>query len=333
MENTKLKLITDALLQQMPMGVIISDEDGKIVYANQAIGEMRHVDQHEIIGKKLVNCCKPDSRSGVQRAMDLLLQNKGKHFNRLVEDKAHKQFFMDSYSRIEDDAGQTMGVSLFSEDVTQKRGLELARATAYRMLQESDENMRKRYHELLLASLETIMRVLEKRDSYTSDHSSHVCDYALKMYERRFGVGVDFETLRTAAILHDIGKIGIPDEILHKEGKLTEEEKEVIRQHSLIAEEILKPLDTGSNLSSVVRHHHEHFDGSGYPDGLKGEEIPMLSRIIAIADAYDAMLSTRPYRDAMSYQAAINEIITHIGKQFDPEWVKIFLDLANTGSI
>ena len=135
-----------------------------------------------------------------------------------------------------------------------------------------------------------------------------------------------------AAKLHDIGKICIPDQIITKPGKLTIEEYEKVKQHSSIAADILRPLDPGGRIAPIVRYHHERFDGKGYPEGLKGGDIPTGARVIAIADAYDAMRSCRPYREAIPYAECIAEIRRNAGGQFDPDWVEACLELAETGS-
>ncbi len=130
--------------------------------------------------------------------------------------------------------------------------------------------------------------------------------------------------LRIASLLHDIGKIGIPDSILIKEGKLTPEEWDKIKTHSLIGENIVKPLAFLSQEGKIIRSHHECYDGSGYPDGLKGEEIPLSARIISVADSYDAMTSHRPYRKAKSPRKSLDEIVRLKGIKYDPRIVQSF---------
>lgn len=329
----KADAVINAMLEQLPLGVILSDTEGEIVYINHTAEKIRNVSRAKLLGRNIIDCHKKQSQENVKRAMNRIAESPQISYRRMVEDKKNEKHYINTYAGVSDENEKGVGIVVYTEDVTEKRKVELERATAYRMLQESGDNLKKRYHELLVASLESIMKLLEKRDVYTRYHSEKVCEYSLRMYEFRYGVGVDYDTLKIAASLHDIGKVGIPDEILRKPTRLTNDEYNVIKTHSVIAEEILRPLDTGSELSKIVRHHHEHFDGSGYPDGLRGNEIPELSRIIAIADAYDAMRSDRPYRKALSFENCIKEIVMHIGTQFDPEWSKVLLDLANTGSL
>ena len=141
---------------------------------------------------------------------------------------------------------------------------------------------------------------LGERDRYTGDHSESVVDLAAKVAESLALDPVQVARVRTAALLHDIGKVGVPDEILHKEGPLDDREWEIMRQHPVIGERILRAIPGMGAIARAVRHEHERWDGKGYPDGIAGEEIPIESRIILACDAYHAMVSDRPYRKAMS---------------------------------
>ncbi len=136
-----------------------------------------------------------------------------------------------------------------------------------------------------------------------------------------------------AAQLHDIGKVGIGDGVLNKAGKLTEEEMNHIGEHPVIGERIVGCLPYMGSVAGIVRHHHERFDGTGYPDHLAGEQIPLASRMIAVADAYDAMTSSRPYRAAMPPEQAAAGIREGAGSQFDPALAEVFLDLFYTGTL
>lgn len=138
----------------------------------------------------------------------------------------------------------------------------------------------------------------------------------------------DQELIELAGLLHDVGKLAIPDEILLKPGPLTEEEKAIVRQHPLVGRDILSRIPSLADAASIVLHHHEHFDGSGYPDGLRGEEIPIGSRIILVSDAFDAMTTHRVYRNALSLQTAVRELERCGGQQFDPQVVKAFVEIV-----
>jgi diguanylate cyclase (GGDEF)-like protein len=159
---------------------------------------------------------------------------------------------------------------------------------------------------------------LSERDHYTGDHSAAVIEMSAAI-ARYMGLrAAEIERIKSAALLHDIGKVAIPDFILHKPGPLTDEEWTLMRQHPLIGERILSVVPGMSGVARIVRHEHERWDGTGYPDGLTGEQIPLGSRIILAADAYHAMTSDRPYRAARSHQEAIDELTRCAGTQFDP---------------
>ena len=167
-----------------------------------------------------------------------------------------------------------------------------------------------------------LAQALEERDQYTGEHSESVVDLTERVAE---AIGLDedeIKDVRTAALLHDIGKVGIPDEILHKPGPLDEREWEIMRQHPVIGERIMRAIPGMGSIARVVRHEHERWDGDGYPDGVAGEAIPKAARIILACDAYHAMVSDRPYRQAMSHHDAMAELTSNAGTQFDPEVIQ-----------
>jgi HD-GYP domain-containing protein (c-di-GMP phosphodiesterase class II) len=170
------------------------------------------------------------------------------------------------------------------------------------------------YHEII----ECLITALEAKDPYTKGHSTRVADMAYRLGEAAGMQGEALEDLHLAAHLHDIGKIGIPDQILNKSGPLSLEEMTILRQHPTIGYQILSRSSQLKVLAEIVLHHHERWDGKGYPDGLQGEKIPFSSRIIAICDAIDAMTSARPYRKALSTAECRRELQINRGLQFDP---------------
>jgi putative nucleotidyltransferase with HDIG domain len=175
------------------------------------------------------------------------------------------------------------------------------------------------------ATLRALSMALDVRDRETEGHAQRVARYMDLMARELRSAKVDVRTLRRGALLHDIGKIGIPDEILRKAGELDGSEWRVMKRHPAYGARILAGIPYLSGAAEIVHHHHERFDGSGYPDGLAGEDIPLGARIFALADALDAMTSDRPYRRAMSLEDAITEIERCSGKQFDPAIVSAFL--------
>ncbi|MDD5546951.1 MAG: HD domain-containing protein [Candidatus Omnitrophica bacterium] len=173
--------------------------------------------------------------------------------------------------------------------------------------------------------VQSLVRGLEAKDSYTSGHSDRVSEYS-RALALEMGLSVkDADMLKEVAELHDIGKLGIDERVLNKVEKLTDEEWRTVKQHPVTGEEILGPVFLDKRMLSIVRSHHERYDGSGYPDGLKGGEIDMLAQIVSVADAYDAMTTTRAYRGPLTKQVAIEELKKHSGTQFNPLLVDAFL--------
>jgi diguanylate cyclase (GGDEF)-like protein/putative nucleotidyltransferase with HDIG domain len=166
---------------------------------------------------------------------------------------------------------------------------------------------------------------VDNKDSYTQKHSQDVARYAMLLARRMGSSDTLVRNLEIAGLLHDVGKIGIPDRILRKPGGLSQGEREVVQGHSSLGHMILKQLPHLTEVLKAVLHHHERYDGQGYPAGLKGEEIPYLARMLAVADAYSAMTSDRPYRLALTKEQAIAEIRANKGTQFDPEIAEAFI--------
>ena len=188
---------------------------------------------------------------------------------------------------------------------------------------------REQLEEISLQLMQTLSTTIEAKDEYTRGHSYRVAEYSALIARELNWDEDEIRNLKNAAYLHDIGKIGIPDNILNKPVKLTDEELGVIKEHTVIGAEILKNITLIDHVKEVARSHHERYDGRGYPDGLKGEEIPLYARIIAVADSFDAMKSRRIYRSPLDDQVVYNEIFQNRGTQFDPELADIFLKLLD----
>ncbi len=186
-------------------------------------------------------------------------------------------------------------------------------------------DMKKMYFD----TIQTLSKALDAKDEYTNGHSQRVAQYSVQIAERMGLSPKQLETTKTAALLHDIGKIGIKDDVLNKNGKLDFKEYYEIQQHPEIGANIIKDVASLRKVSEIIRHHHERYDGNGYPDSLLGTSIPIESSIIAVADAYDAMTSDRSYRKAMSHGAAMEIIRSGGGSQFHPDVVKHFVTLEN----
>jgi diguanylate cyclase (GGDEF)-like protein len=183
-----------------------------------------------------------------------------------------------------------------------------------------------------LSIIYALAATVDAKDHYTYGHSRKVSDYSVAIAEALDLPQDRIATIRAASLLHDIGKVGIPDSILSKEGPLTDEEWEPVRTHPKLGVEILRHIIDLVNCLPAILHHHEHFNGGGYPSGLKGDAIPLEGRILAIADAYDAMTSPRPYREQLSSQSALEELRRCAGTQFDPELVEVFCTLIESAT-
>ncbi len=183
-------------------------------------------------------------------------------------------------------------------------------------------------------SLKVLASAIEAKDAYTSGHCDRLVEYAIIIAEKLNLSSQERKMLKYGAALHDIGKIGIKDSILGKPGKLTPEEYEEMKRHPKIGSDILQNIKFLRPVAPIIYHHQECFDGSGYPGGLSGEEIPVGSRIVAILDTFDAMTTDRPYRKALPVQRAIDELIKYSGRQFDPHLVRAFIEVVEeTGLI
>ena len=253
----------------------------------------------------------------------------------------------------------TTGVSLYYIRIvvmqkTQLEQISQERARLYNQIKNFNEELEERIkgvtnelhgkideiQHLFVSTVKALSSAIVAKDPYTKEHNERILDYTLAILDElrdSFKLNLNYDevrgTLQLAALLHDVGKIGIPDHILQKPGPLTPEEWEEIKKHPAKGVSILDPIEELKEVANVVLHHHERYDGKGYLDGLKGEEIPLLSRIIAIADTFDAMTSDRPYRKRAADHEAIAEIQKCSGSQFDPLMVEAFLKACNKGKI
>jgi len=203
--------------------------------------------------------------------------------------------------------------------------LEQAQQREVQMLKEEQEAIQDLFSQTAIA----LVSAIDAKDRYTQGHSVRVAEYSRKIAEISGKNEKECDEIYYAALLHDVGKIGIPDYIINKNRKLTPEEYGVIQSHPVIGWQILSKINKYSYLSTAARYHHERFDGKGYPDGLKGEDIPELARIISVADAYDAMTSNRSYRSHLSQEKVREELIRCSGAQFDPRFAQIMLGMIN----
>ncbi len=183
--------------------------------------------------------------------------------------------------------------------------------------------------DVFFQALSSLSSVLDAKDSYTQGHSLRVGLYACLLARKAELPDKDIAILHYCSLVHDIGKIGVPDAVLRKSGKLSKSERGLINRHTVLGYDILKSITFMPELCAVARSHHERWDGSGYPDGLSGNNIPMYARIVSLADSFDAMTSNRSYRPSMSFEKARDEIIRCQGTEFDPEFSEMAVSVID----
>ncbi|RQW85540.1 MAG: HD domain-containing protein [Geobacter sp.] len=310
----------DELLNEAEMTITISSgmEDTEIVEKRQAILQFNVNDNTAtysldapqiLIGRaKDVDLCVPD------------IYLSGKHARILI---------VHNFYHIED-LGSRNGTWVNGERVTFMR---LAHMDVIRMGQ---TNLRfvqnnvvdeKYIHKINLETIQSLALAVEAKDPYTKGHSERVAEISEHLATMMGLATADVERVQIAGILHDIGKIGVPETLLLNKLSLSDTEYELVKQHVVEGKNILKPLNFLSDIIPAVYHHHERFDGTGYPDGLAGEEIPLWARIIQVADTCDAMTISRPYRAALSKGQVIDEFTCCAGSQFDPDITRAMVEI------
>ncbi|MBI2842283.1 MAG: diguanylate cyclase [Armatimonadetes bacterium] len=295
--------------------------------------------------KSLIRAIDVPARYGGEEFV-IIMPETGPEEARSVADRIRQELAAGLNSKFPDGPNVTLsaGIASYPEHAQTRHTLVLNADTALYFAKKSGKNKAVVYEEAFkkiycatsdhlkallydknTGAIEALSAAVDAKDHYTRGHSDAVTRYSMAL-ARRLGIsGDEMANLRAAALLHDIGKIGTPDSILQKPGPLQMDEWQVIEDHPKIGSDILEKVQQMNSIVPGVRHHHERFDGLGYPSGLSGQNIPLIARIIALADAYDAMVSRRNYRDALSHEEAMDEIRRCAGTQFDPELVVLFL--------
>ncbi len=329
-----------ATFDSMPYGVLLLDKEFNIIRANNYISTLIGTPINAVIGKKCYKLIhgidKPIENCLLIRAHTTLKTETFEYY----EPRLNKHFIACS-TPILDKEGVIKSYVHALVDITDMKDKENKIIESHNaflnMLKDLDFSYRelKKLYEGLIYSF---VNAIDAKSTWTKGHSVRVTNYALAIAKEMGLKDKDIETLRTSALLHDIGKIGIYGVILDKPEKLTKEEFDLVKMHPVKGEEILMPigqlqLSKLQNLLAIIRSHHERIDGKGYPDGLKGDEIPFLARIICIADSFDSMTSDRPYRPTPGKEYAISELKSCIGTQFDPEAAEAFLKVLGKSQV
>lgn len=309
-----------SLVEESLVGVTIID-DRRIIYANRRMAEITGYSQAELQDKNYLELILPEDRPLVKEQVRKRLSGQ-MHSARY----SHRQRRKD---------GQLIHVEVRGT-VTKYRGRRVIIGTMQDISERVDSETRERrlHRQLERTAIQTatmLSRVIDEKDSYTSGHCQRLADYAVALGQH-LGLSQErLEQLRYAALLHDVGKVGVPDAILNKPDQLSDEERRQMSTHVRIGAKLVRGIHSLQRAAQIIAEHHEHWDGSGYPTGLRGEKILLEARILSVVDAYDAITTDRPYRRGRSPEAAQVELRRCAGAQWDPEVVKGFLKLLAKG--
>lgn len=319
-EIRRLKEFNEDIVQNVSEGIISEDAEGVLTFVNPAAAKMLGYRPEELIGRHWTVIVPPDQRSTVQAADERRKRGETDRYLLKLTRKDGTQLSV-----------LVSGIPLFEGDCFTGTLAVLTDITEQIRAQEQLQQSHARLERLLEETVNVLASTVEIRDPYTAGHQRRVTRLACAI-AAELGLPEERITgLRVAALVHDIGKIAIPTAILSKARKLTKEESDLIKTHPRISYGILKKIKFPWPVAEIVLQHHERLDGSGYPQGLKGDEIRLEARILAVADAVEAMISHRPYRPACSLDEALEEISRHKGTLYDPEVVEACLRLFKRG--
>lgn len=313
-ESKQIDGVKSILLNKSPIGFIVIDAKGTIEYLNPAVGQIlgstRTIGMNILEFDTVRNSKLFDAIVSAQKGLSVEIRGEN-YLTYITRQTKNINFFV--YPDCNFSANKVTRIIIIVQDITEEKNL--------------TEKLRANYHN----TIETLATLVDARDIYTGEHSKNVTVYAMMLCDALNMSEEEIYKIRMAASFHDIGKIGVSDFILNKPEKLTNDEYEKMKRHSNLGANILMKIEGFSEISEIVRHHHERWDGRGYPSGLLGEEIPFGSRIIAVADTYDAMISDRIYRKGLSKETAIGIMLGERGKQLQAELVDLFISQLEKG--
>ncbi|MBS3788519.1 PAS domain S-box protein [Candidatus Bipolaricaulota bacterium] len=301
----------------LPLPIWEADTDGQLIYLNRAGLEGFGYSQKDLEkGVTITDVVAPEDKEKV-----------AENFNKVLEGNDVEGF----ECTLEKPDGTKLTGLTFSTPILKEGEIQGVRGVVLDITERKEAQ--RRLEQATFGTLQALNRTIEAKDEYTGEHIDRVREYSAMLGEK---VGLSEERLKQlkfASILHDIGKIGVPDSILGKPDKLTEEEWKQMEKHPKIGERIVGQVDQLERAAKIIGQHQEKYDGTGYPKGLEGEDITLEARIIAVVDAWDAMRTDRPYRDALPKEVVLKELKDNAGTQFDPEIVELFLEMIEKGEV
>lgn len=318
MKDDVNELVRQAL-EQLPEGVVIADAHDHVVASNARARQFSGRDSVSEAAFPLF--FSQASSELVEQGLAALHSGVFHEFSTLEGDPLTGHIYEHHCVSIVDQQGLYEGTVATSRDVTG--------STMQQTGQPCDQGSC--LQERFLDGMITLVNALEARDQYTCGHSTRVASIAGIVARSVLDSPADIAEIELAARLHDIGKVAVPDRVLDKPAGLTADETALMDTHPLVGASILQPIEPLHHVATIIRAHHEQWNGHGYPDGLQGEQIPVGSRILALADTFDAMTSRRPYRGPVSVEMTCCEIEEHLGTQFDPSIGRAFVDMARSG--
>jgi PAS domain S-box-containing protein/putative nucleotidyltransferase with HDIG domain len=310
-----------ALVENINDVLLLLDTQGNITYVSPVIERLSKYKVSDLIGKSFAQLIYPDDLPDLLDRFNRLMDGELKPWEFRAVDKDGRVIFVCTSSRPLYEDGQVMGITTLMTDITERKL--------------SEEKLLKSYESLKKAlndAINTMVKIVEMRDPYTAGHQQRVADLATSIAREMKLEDTRINDLRTAAVIHDIGKIYIPSDILSRPGKLSDIEFSLIKTHAQSGYDIVKGMDLPAVVAQAILQHHERLDGSGYPNGLKSEDTLLEAKILAVADVVEAMAAHRPYRSALGIDKALEEISKNSGRLYDPAVVDTCLDLFNSGT-
>jgi len=318
-------------LEQLSDGVVVADAHDRVVALNAQARLIRGARSDASVAFPLLFAGSVTEE--VEQGLGALRTGTATEFSVVEGDPSTGRVYEHRCVPVRTQGGTYAGTAVTSHDVTDHQLQDARHEARVSGLQQQVAALQDALQERFVDGMITLVDALEARDRYTCGHSSRVASMAGKVARKVLGHAADAVEIQLAARLHDIGKVAVPDSLLDKPSSLTPEEVVLMDTHPLVGESILRPIAQLRNVAIIIRNHHERWDGAGYPDGLVGEHIPIGSRILALADTFDAMTSQRPYRGSLPAAKAREEIAGHLGTQFDPTIGQTFIDMIGAGEI